>query len=461
MAKGKKDYKVTKTEKGPLQRFKNQNLILKKYGEMGLKIYRAITGKRTVKELQKDLGIEKDMFDSIIDYMQEAEMIELALVERKKEEIPEAKAPEELEVPPEEEAVEEAEEEAVEEIEEITPEEVEEEIKPEEEIEIEKPEIEAEEEAPPKEKEEKYEEEIKPIGIEPVEEEVEEEEVPEEEPEEEVPEEEEKFELGEIEAEAPEEGEELTPIEKIIKDKYGDIGIQVYNLIDGQKTAEEIMNETGLSESKLIEILDFMDDQGIIKLDYPKGKEKEVEVPTPKEKKEAAEAFGPMVGEKVTPAVVTIPSPVEIPVKAPMDIIKSVQMKAKMLLKYKEGGKVFKEMNGKKDVIDIALKLDISLYRLYDILDFMLENEMVIMKPVTRDIVKKKYGDDGYTVYKRYGREGLMLYELIGKELTIKEMADKVTKERAKIIDMFLFIHEVLGIELPIDRSVLERQLGI
>ena len=69
--------------------------------------------------------------------------------------------------------------------------------------------------------------------------------------------------------------------------------------------------------------------------------------------------------------------------------------------------------------------------------------------------------DDGYTVYKRYGREGLMLYELIGKELTIKEMADKVTTDKAKVIDMFLFIHEVLGIELPIDRSVLERQLGL
>ncbi len=463
MAKGK-DYKITKTEKGPLQRFKNQNLILKKYGEVGLKIYRGITGKRTVKELQKDLGIEKDMFDTIVDYMREAGMVEVTPAgEEKKEEAP--KEVEEEVIEEVEEVPEEVEEEAPpEEVEEIAPEEVEEEAPPEEEIEIEKPEIEAEEE-------EEYGEEIKPIGIEPVEEKPEEEEeapeeveeeveeeIPEEEPEEEAEEEE----IGEIEEEAPEEeGEELTPIEKIIKDKYGDIGLQVYNLIDGQKTAEEIMNETGLSESKLIEILDFMDDQGIIKLDYPKGKEKEVEVPTPKEKKEAAEAFGPMIGEESAPEMVTIPSPVEIPVKAPLDIVKSVQMKAKILLKYKEGGKVFEEIDGKKDVIDIALKLKIPLYRLYDILHFMMENDMILMKPVTRDLVKKKYGDDGYTVYKRYGREGLMLYELIGKELTIKEMADKVTTEKAKVIDMFLFIHEVLGIELPIDRSVLERQLGL
>lgn len=465
MAKGS-DYNIKKTEKGPLQRFKNQNLILKKYGETGLKIYRAITGKRTVKELQKDLGIEKDVFDSIINYLQEAGMVELTMVGlEKKEEKPEV--------------IEEVEEEAPEAPpeEEIAPEEVEEveEEAPEEEVEIEKPEVEAEEEEAPEEEEEEFVEEIKPIGIEPIEEK--EEEAPEEEegaPEEEEAEEEvaeeeeeapeeEKYEFGEIEAETPEEeGEELTPIEKIIKNKYGDIGLQVYTLIDGQKTAEEIMKETGLSESKLIEILDFMDDQGIIKLDYPKAKEKEeAEEVTPEERKEATEAFGPMLGEEAVPEMVTIPSPVEVPVRAPMDIVKSVQMKAKILLKFKEGGRVFEEIDGRKDVIDIALKLDIPLYRLYDILHFMLDNEMIIMKPETRDAVKKKYGDDGYTVYKRYGRGGLMLYELIGKDLTIKEMADKVTREKAKIVDMFLFIHEVLGIELPIDRSVLERQLGI
>jgi len=468
MAKGN-DYRITKTEKGPLQRFKNQNLILKKFGETGLKIYRAITGKRTVKELQKDLGIEKDMFDSIINYLQEAGMVELSPVGvEKKEEKPEVieevgeEAPE---APPEEEPAPPEEEEA------------EEEITPEEEVEIEEPEIEAEEEAEGEEGEE-FAEEIKPIVIEQEEEAPEEEEAEEEAPpeeEEEVPPEEEeeaeeeaapkeeKYEFGEIEAETPEEeGEELTPIEKIIKSKYGDIGLQVYNLIDGQKTAEEIMKETGLSESKLIEILDFMDDQGIIKLDYPKAREKEeAEEPTHEERKEATEPFGPMLGEEEVPEMITIPSPVEIPVRAPLDIVRSVQMKAKILLKFKEGGRVFEEIDGRKDVIDIALKLNTPLYRLYDILGFMLDNEIIIMKPVTRNDVKKKYGDDGYTVYKRYGREGLMLYELIGKDLTIKEMAEKVTREKAKIVDMFLFIHEVLGIELPIDRTVLERQLGI
>ncbi len=447
------DYRITKLEKGPLQRFKNQNLILKKFGETGLKIYRAITGKRTVNELHQDLDIDKELFDSVISYLQEAAMVELTPVIPKEK--PPKAAVEEVPTPPEEEEVEEK---APEEAEEVA----EEEVKP----------VEEEEEKAAEEGIE-IEEEIKPLEIEPIEEEAAEEKAPEEEEAEEVPEEEapeeeaeeeealeEELELEGVEEEAPEE-EELTPIEKIIKDKYGDIGLQVYNLIDGQKTAEEIMTETGLSESKLIEILDFMDDQGIIKLDYPKAKEKEVEEPTEEEKKEATEAFGPILGEDVMPEEITIPSPVEIPMKAPMDIVKSVQMKAKLMLKYKHGGKIYEELDGKKDVIDIALKLNIPLYTLYDILHFMLDNGMVIMKPVTRMSVKKKYGDDGYTVYKKYGREGLMLYELIGRDLTIKQMAEKVSTDYPKVVDMFLFIHEVLGIELPIDRNVLERQLGL
>jgi hypothetical protein len=77
-----------------------------------------------------------------------------------------------------------------------------------------------------------------------------------------------------------------------------------------------------------------------------------------------------------------------------------------------------------------------------------------------REYVKKKYGDDGYSIYKKYGREGLMLYELIGKEMSFRQMAGMVTTDKDKAVEMFLFIHEVLGIELPIDREVLMRQLG-
>jgi len=65
MAKGS-DYKIEKLEKGPLQRFKNQNLLLKKFGEVGLQVYKVITGKRTSEELRKDLDMEEEKFSEIL-----------------------------------------------------------------------------------------------------------------------------------------------------------------------------------------------------------------------------------------------------------------------------------------------------------------------------------------------------------------------------------------------------------
>lgn len=83
----------------------------------------------------------------------------------------------------------------------------------------------------------------------------------------------------------------LTQTEKFVKDKYGDVGLKVYQLIDGQRTAEEILKETGLTDVKLLEILNWLGDQGIIKLNYP---EKKLE---PKEsiKKKENQAAGTVV----------------------------------------------------------------------------------------------------------------------------------------------------------------------
>lgn len=546
MAKGG-DYRIKKLEKGPLQRFKNQNLLIKKYGEVGLQIYKAITGKRTTKELQKDLGVEDSMFDQVLSYMQDAGMVELepttgaetpaekagsgpGLEAEEEIEKPGAEEPSRTleEIPPEEGGEPEPElppleekprrkakeEEPGPEPEAPAPEEepAEAETPPAEEFAFEEPpakkkkppeediyfdEIKpiefGEEEAPQEKKapgrkrmgtragpDAEAGDEIEPVGFES------EESVPPEAPAEPEP----AGEEGGISFEeepAPKyrDEPELSPVEKIISDKYGDIGLQVYSLIDGQRTAEEIMRNTGLTEPKLVEILDFMDEQGIIKLDYPKGGgaggpsapppppgagfggpqmagPAMAHPPPPGARKEEG-GFNPLTeGEGSLDEARGVSSPVEIPIKAPMDIVKSVQMKAKIMLKYGDkGSKLMEQLDGKNDLIDISLKLDIPLFTVFDMLRFMMENGMVIMKPLSRADVRKKYGDDGYAVYKKFGKEGLMLYELIGKELTIRQMAEKITQDKAKIIDMFIFIHKVLGIELPIDRDVLAKQLGI
>ncbi len=478
------DYRIIKLEKGPLQRFKNQNLILKRFGETGLQVYKAITGKRTAEELRRDLGVEPGMFAEILDFMRDAGMVELEGVKAHEpergvetpEEIqpePEEKTGRALEeLPPEEEAAEEekppleeqprkkrkaAEEEIRPEFpgEEITL--MEKEAAPEEFGEI-KPIEFGEEKKPAKKK--PPEEEIKPVEEAPPEEEIQPEER--EVPEEEIQPVSEEEGAGE-EKRPPEEAVSgLSPVEKIISDKYGDIGLRVYTLIDGQRTAEEIMRDTGLTEAKLVEILDFMDEQGIIKLDYPKGQPPSAGVAAPAAEEKKETGFVPMIEGEKAEETGSVPSPLEIPMKAPVDLVKGLQLKAKVMLKYGDrGSRIFSQIDGKNDLIDLATNLGVPLYAVGDVLKFMMDNGMIIMKPVPRTDVRKKYGDDGYSVYKRYGKEGLMLYELIGKELTIRQMADQIMTDKSKIVDMFIFIHKVLGIELPIDRDVLAKQLGL
>ncbi|MGV8085798.1 MAG: hypothetical protein ACP5N9_06130 [Candidatus Bilamarchaeum sp.] len=500
------DFKIKKIEKGPLQRFKNQNMILKKFGEVGITVYKGITGKRTVSELKKDLGVEERLFDQMINYMNDAGMIELVGNEETEQKTETA-----IEATP------------TETVEEETPSpKIEKKSRTRKKAQIEPVAIEPTFEEPPppitqkKEETPEYDDTIKPIEpefdfdsktekkmekkridetdvgdeIKPIEFDTspqksppEIESIQEESPPNDIPPEPEIAPYEQPIQNQP----SLSPVEKIIYDKYGDVGLRVYALIDGQRTAEEIMKDTGLTEAKLVEMLDFMDEQGIIKLDYPKGQPPPA-TPTnappfnqqyappqqpqnpfnnnptmapPPAPPKADGSFNPMLdNESSLDDSGPVPFPLDLPIKAPIDIVKSVQLKAKVLLKYGDKGtKLVDMIDGKNDVLDLSLKLDQPLYIIYDMVKFLTENGFVLLRQMARPDVRKKYGDDGYSVYKRYGREGLMLYELIGKDMTIKQMADKITRDKSKIVDMFVFIHQVLGIELPLDKNALSKQL--
>ena len=432
-----KNYKIVKIEKGPLQRFKNSNLLMKKFGEMGLQIYRVITGKRTSEDLRKDLDIEPEAFAAIVNYMEDAGMIELTPVGAEKIE----------EVEKKEEIIEQVEEKKEEVIE---PEKEEPKI-----LEPEKEEFKIE---PPEEDE---------IKIEAPEEEEKKEEIIEAEEKEETlePEKEETIDLasmteeglGDVGSEEAGEEEGLNTVEKMIKDKFGDVGVKVYTLIDGSRTTDEIMKETGVTETRLVEILNFLEDRGIIKME---GKEKEKGEPTEKPVSDTgiADVMGPdtdVTGQdpKGFPTI-------DVPVRLGLDILKTLKLKADILFKHGDkGSRTLDSVDGKIDTLDISLKTNLPLFTTLDILNFLLQSGALIMKPLTRLDVKRKYGDPGFSVYKKYGREGVMLYELIDKNLTIKQMAEKITKDKDKFLDMFLFIRKVLNIEIPIDKEVLMRQL--
>ncbi len=532
------DYKIKKIDTTALQRFKNQNLLLKKYGEIGLQTYKYIDNKKTSEEIRKKVKIKADKFAELLAYMEKAGMIELIAVEEEtkktkkdmnEEDLPDL--PEDLKPLKEKEKPPEPEEEIKFEKQKPAPPDDEEEETPqdeeEEKIKFKKQDDEKEKPKPSAEEDEEPEEEIKSISdeIKPIEDdeepevveekeseedenkfEKEEEETPQDEEEKPPDEEEEeiKFEKQDDEEEKPkppaeedeepevveeepeedvefepetvdhaitpdedEEAEEThsdddeTPVEKIIRDKYGEIGFAVYTLIDGQKSAEEIMQETGLTESKLVEILDFMEDQGIIKLEYPgskKGKEKAEFKPT-----EEKEKFSPMFDEKAmlskTPKGMDT---VDVPIKVSSDIVKSVQLKARIMFEFGEdGSRIARKIDGKKNVIELTIDTGIPLYKVNKVLNFLLEKNAVMLKALTRQELQKKYGDDVYSIYKRFGRAGVLVYELIGKDFTIKKMAEMVTKDKEEFVEMFLFVHEVLRVPIPIDKELIYKRLGL
>jgi hypothetical protein len=247
----------------------------------------------------------------------------------------------------------------------------------------------------------------------------------------------------------------LSPLEKTIYQKFGRIGLTVYNLIDGEKTAEEILNETGISEVKLVEILEFMDKEGIIRLEKPVEEKAEPEKPKPR--------FEPMLEEK-REAEETIESeavPIDLPLKHNQGLIKDLMLQGELLLRFPSFGlKAYNAMDGQNDVVQLASVTGASMEQLDVLLAFLGRRGGALMRPLKPKEVRVKYGDDGLAIYKKYGREGMLIYELIGKEGTVREIVLKSKIEKARAVDIFIYIHKVLGLELPVDRQTLLQQIG-
>jgi transcription initiation factor IIE alpha subunit len=307
----------------------------------------------------------------------------------------------------------------------------------------------------------------------------------------------------------------LSPLEKILDDKYGELGVRIYNLIDGEKTAEEILKETGVSEAKLVEILEFMDEQGIIKLEKPPEKEEAPEIPKAEfssasrepaeeggadageEEGEGGEAkeepaqeprFKPMIEEEPEetpfkpPEVPKTPPkedkakkikeeieeeskdivPVDVPQMGKLSVVQQAMLFAELSTKFGKGAReLMKMVDGSHDFIDLSLGTGMSFFDVDAIMAYFGKKGMVTFRQLDRDEIKKKYGEDGFAIYKRFGREGLLLYEMIGKEASLKDIIVKSKFDVDRALDILVFIHKVLGLDVPIDRDIIYKQLGM
>lgn len=55
-------------------------------------------------------------------------------------------------------------------------------------------------------------------------------------------------------------------MQRRIFDRFGAEGVSIYGAIDGKKSVEEVRAELNMSPDRIVEVLDFMDKEGVIQL---------------------------------------------------------------------------------------------------------------------------------------------------------------------------------------------------
>ena len=495
-------------------KYRIQKEVLDRFGAAGLKVYSLFTVAANVKKVAEFAGIEEDKVKEIAGYLLAKNY--LVYAQAPAEEIAptgEEERREKARIEEEEIAPKEIEEEEIMPEEEIAPREkekrkkieTEEEIKPTEE-EIAPPRKEKKEKARAKEEEIKpsEEEEITPLEEEevgPLEEkekiETEEEIAPKEEKEEEITEEEEEKETvpleeeeivvpeeeeekGEIETEeegAPEEekeegipkeeieeeGEkELSQFEKIINESYGEKGLQVYKLIDGKRTAEEIMKEANVDEEFIIDFFSFLENRGIIRLERPGGEKK---------KEEGEEKAGPE-SATIQPLTETIKVPkkeiiildmvpLDVPILNKLNLPARMSLEAKLLAKFGPRSlRLLNKIDNESDIVKLAIENGIDMDEMDEILYAISNSGGCTFATLSEEDINQRYGSEALEVYKKFGRDGIIIYQLIGKMDSIKKMVQFANINPKKAVEIIININELLGIE-GVTKKDLYNELGI
>ncbi|MEM3555180.1 MAG: hypothetical protein QXF56_00425 [Candidatus Micrarchaeia archaeon] len=424
---------------GAVERYKLEKELADRYGAEGVKVYLLIDGKSSAEEIMKKVGMREDKFLDIINYLGQKEAFKGEM--QKPPELAVKEAPVPKEIPP---------------IPLVKTEEVKEKSSALEMMMV------KEAEKPPAPELPKQPE--PPKILEPQKTEVKPPELPEKKPEVQLPQ------------RIPQ-----TPLEKKLYERFGEAGLNVYSLIDELKTPRDILNQTKMSEEELVKILEFMNSEGIIKLEKPKEAmekpimksppqppvEKKVPIEPPKPVEKPAEL--PKPPEKPKP--VELPKPAQItfdtneiyiPTLTGMNLLTKLKTETDILRKYgNEGVKAFSSMNGKRTNVRIVKETKIHPAHLDSLISSLAERGLVKLKQLTPNEIKELYGEEGLVIYNKYKRDGILLYELIDKKATLKDIVKTSGIEPKLAVEIFAFIHKALGLEIPLDKELLYRQLGI
>lgn len=184
----------------------------------------------------------------------------------------------------------------------------------------------------------------------------------------------------------------------------------------------------------------------------------------PKSMGDDSTGFKPMVesgdagvGESLSPDAL----PVDVPIANPRpSIIDKARLRALLSMKFGHvGNDLMAHVDSNKDFVQLSIETGLSLRDLDIILGELGKAGLLSFKQLNRTEVRHRYGDDGLAVYKRYGREGLLIYQMIGKAESLRDIAARTQIEPQRAVDIIIFVHRVLGLDLPVDRDMVYRYI--
>ncbi len=259
----------------------------------------------------------------------------------------------------------------------------------------------------------------------------------------------------------------LSDSEKKIKERFGDKGLRVFSLIDGVRNANDIMREANVSEGELMEILNFLESEGIITLEQQDQRWDSIH-----DSFSDDASMPPLTAEPLEELDISKEGdlvdlggdliPIDLPFRTSPSALKVFPVLMELSIKYgKEIVDLYNSIDGFKDVVHLALERNLTLPKINELLAELGRRNLVLFRTLTRKEVKARYGDDGYIIYKKYGIEGVFLYELIGQTDNLNEMVNRSGLDPKRTVEIFIFIHKILGIDIPISKKILYKQLGI
>jgi len=263
---------------------------------------------------------------------------------------------------------------------------------------------------------------------------------------------------GKVEEEKKEEIVEKTtftsPEEEDIYNIYGETGLEVYKALKEGKMPRNIAISLGMEERDVMDIKNFLVSKGYIK-------EERLAVEKVEEEKSAYKPLTGIAEELKTE--VKDEDQIKLVKMKKISFLDKVKNKFFLVLKFKKYGRVIfesLEKNVEQDTISIVESSLIPIDVVEDVINEMKKLNIVEIRPLSREEIRKKFGYDSLTVYRKYGKSGVIMYDLVGKDLMLKDIAKLAgLKDKEKIYEIFSFIHTLLGIEIPIDKTLIMRQL--